>query len=66
MGAVDGLRVLGPVVIGPGGADSWAILVGGTAVNRTVGNVCPFVVAGGVPGSNRRGRRDKRGPLMDR
>ena len=66
MGPVGGPRVLGLVVIGPGGADSRAILVGGTEVNRPVGNVCPFAVAGGVPTLNRGGRRGERDPLMGR
>ena len=58
--------MLGLVVIGPGGANSRTILVGGTAVNQPVGNVCPSAVTGGVPALNRDGKRDERDPSMGR
>ena len=64
MGPAGGQRVLGPVVVGPGGADSQAILVGGTAVNRPVAMSAP--VAGGVSVLNLGGRRDERDPWMGR
>ena len=66
MGPVDGQNVLGRVKIGPGGAAGRAILVRGTTANLPAGQVGPSAVAENTPSSNRRGRRAKRDPLMDR
>ena len=48
------------------GAAGRAILVRGTTTNLPAGQVGPSAVAENAPLSNRRGRRAKRGPLMDR
>ena len=66
IGPVDGQNVLGRVKIGPGGAAGRAILVRGTTANLPAGQVGPSAVAQNTPSSNRRGRRAKRDPLMDR
>ena len=66
IGPVDGEKALGGSNIGPGRAESRAILVWGAVANLPVSHDHPSIVVENVLSSNRHDKRAERDPLMDR